>query len=110
MLINYTYENFSEHMKGWMVSGRMVWGFLGNISTGAALGIVENAREQLKLKCTPRDQLTPFKVMKLPVGEQRIDFDVVDQSNENSCLVTYLQYKIATADDIKAAKMMDLTC
>lgn len=48
--------------------------------------------------------------MKLPVGEQRIDFDVVDQSNENSCLVTYLQYKIATADDIKAAKMMDLTC
>lgn len=93
-----------------MVSGRMVWGFIGNISTGAALGIVENAREQLKLKCTQRDQLTPFKVIKLPVGEQRIDFDVVDQSNENSCLVTYLQYKIATADDIKAAKMMDLTC
>lgn len=56
-------------MKGWMVSGRMVWGFLGNISTSAALDIVENAREQLKLKCTPRDQLIPFKVMKLPIGE-----------------------------------------
>jgi len=64
-----------------MVSGRMVWGFLGNISTGAALDIVENAREKLKLKCTQRDQLNHFKVMKLPVGEQRIDFDVVDQSN-----------------------------
>lgn len=74
-----------------MVSGRMVWGFLGNISTESALKTVENARDQLKLKCTPRDQLAPFKVINLPVGEQRVDFDVEDATNENSCLVTYMQ-------------------
>lgn len=89
LLTTYTLKDFSEHLKNWMVSGRMVWGFFGNISTESALQTVESARAQFKLKCTPRDQLTPFKVISLPLGEQRIDFGVEDPTNENSALVSY---------------------
>jgi len=110
LLEKYTLQDFSADLKNWMVSGRMVWGFFGNISTESALQTVENARAQFKLKCTARDQLTPFKVISLPVGEQRIDFEVEDPTNENSCLVTSLQQGIVTGEDVKASKMMDLTC
>lgn len=88
----------------------MVWGFIGNISTESALQTVQNARDQLKLKCTPRDQLAHVKVVSLPVGEQRVDFEVEDATNENSALVTYMQQGIVAADEVKQCKLMDLTC
>lgn len=110
LLEKYTYADFKKDMQQWITSGRFVWGFFGNISTEDVMSTVKSVRDLLPVKNTEREDLTPFKVVSLPEGEQRIDFPVEDPTNENSCLVSYFQQGLIHADDIKAAKFMDLTC
>lgn len=72
-----------------MVSGRMVWGFFGNISTATAVEAVNQAREIVNLKCTKPVDLLEFKIVDLKEGEQRINLQVEDPKNDNSCYVSY---------------------
>lgn len=91
LLVQYKYAQFKEDMAKWMTSGRMVWGFFGNFTTAETLNMVEKARTQLNLKSTPRADLMEFNVAEIPKGEHRVDFKVEDDSNDNSCLVSYFQ-------------------
>ncbi len=59
-----------------MTSGRCVWGFFGNISTESAINTVTEVRSLLNLNLTKREELHDFRVVALPIGQQRIDFEV----------------------------------
>jgi len=67
----------------------MIWGFFGNISVSSATETATKARDVLGLNLVKREHLLDFRIVSLPNGEQRLDFDVEDQKNENSCLVSY---------------------
>lgn len=74
LLENYTYEQFQKDMKPWLTSGRMLWGFFGNLSTEVALDTVNRVRDLIKLETTAIADLKKMGVLNLPVGEQRVDF------------------------------------
>jgi hypothetical protein len=69
LLEQYSYQDFKRQLSEWLVSGRMVWGFFGNISTETALATAESVRGQLALKSTKREDLLDFRVISLPLGE-----------------------------------------
>jgi len=89
ILEGYTYQDFQADLSNWMVSGRMIWGFFGNITAQTAVDTVKEARQILNLQVTKPGDLLEFKVIDLQVGEQRINVKVEDPKNENSCFVSY---------------------
>ena len=72
----------------------MVWSFYGNLTKNVAVKIAEDARTSFGIKCVARWELQDSRVVCLPKmtnANQRLDFPVVDESNENSVLLSYFQ-------------------
>ena len=67
----------------------MIWGFFGNISVASAIETATKARDILAISPVKREHILDFRIVSLPHGEQRLDFEVEDPKNENSCLVSY---------------------
>jgi len=75
-----------------MKTGRTLWYVYGNIAQSTAVEIANNATNILKMTSVPKDELQDIRCIMLPsTGEncQRLDMDVIDKDNENSCLMTY---------------------
>jgi len=93
ILETFTYEQFKEMQAQWLKTGRMLWYVYGNIEKKSAIDTVEQARKILKIDGVARDSLTDIRCIDiLPNTIQRIDFEVQEKTNENSCLITYFQY------------------
>jgi len=90
----------------WLVSGRMIVGVFGNLDKDQAVKIAENARSTFALKTVARNELQEFRKVKAPQGESRLNFELVDKKNENSCLVSY--FECGQKDDLKSANMVKL--
>jgi hypothetical protein len=76
----------------WLKTGRIVWFVYGNIHKDAAIKLVENCRSQLPIQSVARHELQDYRVVSLPQmskSNMRLDFPVVDETNENSCLLSY---------------------
>ena len=70
----------------------MVWYVYGNFVKQTAIDMVEQGRKILKIQGVPRDSLCDIRCLDVLPGQiQRIDFEVEDPANENSCLITYFQ-------------------
>ena len=93
----------------WLKTGRMIWSFFGNISKESALKTVQTARKEFNLSGTKREELKPFQLIKLPEGQQRVDFPVEDITNENSALISYFQHSLVEATDLKTCAQLSLT-
>lgn len=87
----------------------MIWGFFGNISVSSATETATKARDVLGLNLVKREHLLDFRIVSLPAGEQRLDFDVEDQKNENSCLVSYFQQGAVESSEIQESLLTELT-
>ena len=110
ILEGFSYEQFKGHQANWLNSGRQVWGFFGNISKDEALATVKTAQAQMHLKSVSRDELDDFRVIKLSGADShRIDIDVVDETNDNSALVSSFQAGMVDAHDIKASMLLSIT-
>jgi len=75
-----------------MNNGRTLWYVYGNIAETTALEIATEATKILNMESVPKDELSDIRCIMLPsAGEncQRLDMEVVDKDNENSCLMTY---------------------
>lgn len=93
LLEDFTYEQFKEMQASWLKTGRMVWYVYGNIEKETAIKTVEQARQILKIENVTRDSLIDIRCVDvLPNTIQRIDFEVEEKTNENSCLISYFQY------------------
>lgn len=103
-----TYQGFKASLEQWLTSGRMVWGFFGNLDKQASVSIARQASSKFNLSSTERHHLNDWRVIQVPKGEARLDFDVSDSTNENSALVSYFQRGLVAESDLKSAKMMDL--
>ena len=77
----------------WLRTGRMLWYVYGNISKETAINTVEQGRKILNITNVPRDSLCDIRCMDVaPETVQRIDFEVEEKSNDNSCIIAYYQY------------------
>jgi len=57
-----------------------------------------------------RDELVDQRVALLPANtEHRLDFDVVDKTNENSAFVSYFQHGLVDAQDFRTIVLLKLT-
>jgi len=93
LLEPFTYEQFKEMQAAWLKTGRMLWYVYGNIDKKTSIETVEQARALLKITGVPRDSLADIRCIDvLPNTIQRIDFEVQEKTNENSCLITYFQH------------------
>ena len=98
-LEKYTYEQFKEEMKSWLVSGRCTWLITGNLSDQQALGIVEKARKSLDLSTPELDELQGVRIISLKEGTaQRIQCPLSDKTNDNNCVLSYFETGVATDD------------
>ena len=78
LLQNTNYAEFKSSFEQWFTSGRMIWGFFGNISVASAIETATQVREVLNITPIKRENLLDFRIVSLPHGEQRLDFDVED--------------------------------
>jgi len=78
-----------------MTTGRTLWYVYGNISQATAVKIANDATNILKMTSVPKEELSDIRCIALPMASaencQRLDIDVVDTDNENSCLMSYFQ-------------------
>ena len=63
------YAAFKSSFEQWFTSGRMIWGFFGNISVASAIETATLAREVLNINPTKRENLLDFRIVSLPHGE-----------------------------------------
>lgn len=74
-----------------MQSGRQVWQLFGNLDS-SVVKIVDECREYFNLKATSKAELPQVPIIVLPTGsENKVTFDVQDDTNENSCVLIYHQ-------------------
>jgi len=55
-----------------------------------------------------RSELVGSQIVEVPLGETRLDFEMVDKSNDNSALVSYFQKGLIDGEDVKSAKLMEM--
>lgn len=72
-----------------------MWFVYGNIQKEIANQLVDQSIKSLELESQPKSELN--ELMQIDITQdrdhfQRLDFDVVDEANENACLCTYYQY------------------
>jgi secreted Zn-dependent insulinase-like peptidase len=92
ILKDFTYEDFKYQLGRWLKNGRAMWFIYGNLSEEASIEIVEDARTKINLNAVAKEQLRAVRHIKLPNGEScRLDFEVPDEKNDNSCTMTYFQ-------------------
>ena len=69
-----------------------MWFVYGNYSADEAIEIVGNAQEKFNMKPVPKDKLRAVRTVNLPAGRMvRLDQEVIDPANDNSCTMTYYQ-------------------
>jgi secreted Zn-dependent insulinase-like peptidase len=89
-----TYEEFIGQRDLWLKKGRLVWFVLGNISSKNALKLATDSNALFNLKTEAKEDLPDYRILSIPTqekGNMRLDFKVMDESNENSCFMTYFQ-------------------
>ena len=92
-LETFTYEQFKQMQAEWLTTGRLLWYVYGNIERDTAIDTVEKGRSILCINSVPHDSLCDIRCMDISPGKlHRIDFEVEEKSNENSCLVSYWQF------------------
>lgn len=75
-----------------MQSGRYVWYINGNISSDAAIEIVENTRSTMGLGNVKPEQIGELQPMALKSGNcTLLEMPLEDKTNENSCTLTYYE-------------------
>jgi secreted Zn-dependent insulinase-like peptidase len=69
-----------------------MWFIYGNLSEEASVEIVEDARSKINMAALEKEQLRAVRHVKLPEGVScRLDLEVPDEKNDNSCTLTYFQ-------------------
>jgi hypothetical protein len=63
------YKGFKSSFDEWFTSGRMIWGFFGNISVASAIETATKGREVFNIKPTKREHLLDFRIVSLSHGE-----------------------------------------
>jgi hypothetical protein len=92
ILKDYSYERFNSELAQWMQSGRYTWYINGNISSDAAIEIVEKTRSTLGLTNLPVTSIGDYQFIALEAGYSTlIVLPLEDKSNENSCSLTYYE-------------------
>lgn len=70
----------------------MMWYIYGNLSEAACVELVEDARAKIHLAPLAVEKLRAVRHINLPAGEScRLDFEVPDEKNDNSCCMVYFQ-------------------
>ena len=72
----------------WLNTGYSVWFISGNFTKNDAVLIAEQSRSILKMEPAIKRKLSQVRCIKLQ-GHKRIDFELVNEKNENSCLFSY---------------------
>lgn len=72
----------------WLHSGYSVWFVSGNFTKDDAVSIAERARSILRMETVIKKELSQVRCIKLQ-GHKRIDFELINEKNENSCLLSY---------------------
>lgn len=106
LLTKYSFSQFKIELEQWLISGRMIVGVFGNLDKDQAVKIAENARATFDLKTVARNEIQEFRKVKAPQGESSLNFDLVDKTNENSCLISY--FECGQNDDFKSANMVKM--
>lgn len=86
----------------WLNKGRMLWYSFGNLTKDQSKQIVEQAIQLTGLQSIPKDELPSVRHIDLShhTGNfHRLDFTVQEESNENSCLMSYYQYGLDKETD-----------
>lgn len=92
MLVDYTYDDFKNQLKNWLVSGRQVWFVAGNTSPLIATELVQNVIEKLALKPFDINELGEVKTLAIEAGKTySIQVPLEDKKNENSCSLTWFE-------------------
>lgn len=87
-----TYEDFKQMQAQWLNSGRMVWFVYGNVPKDKAVATIDQAKNILKLTPVNRESLVDIRTLDVLPGQiHRVDFQVEDPKNDNSCLISYWQ-------------------
>lgn len=63
LLDKLTYEEFSADLAKWLMSGRMVWGFFGNMQKAQCVDIAKSACKSFGLSNTERGDLPSWRVI-----------------------------------------------
>jgi secreted Zn-dependent insulinase-like peptidase len=79
-----------------------VWFVSGNIDKDPAIEIVEKAREKLDLAPADIESFTDVRPIALEAGKAtRIEEPLMDETNENSCVVAYYEVGLSEGGDMK---------
>jgi len=106
LLLKYDFAQFKMQLSDWMTSGRMIWGIFGNVDQDQAVKIAENAKNAFNLAPLAKEALSDFRIAKVPVGVSRLDFGLVDSSNDNSALLSFFEHGLVS--DVKTSMMIDM--
>lgn len=89
LLEKFTFEDFQRMHDKWLRTGVMLFFVHGNFEKGATIEFIDEARKILDLKAVSKDTLSTVRCVQITGNHHRVDFPVVDESNENSVLMTY---------------------
>ena len=102
LLETYTFEDFKESTENWMKSGRQCWFVCGNYDAEEAKSLVKKSQDLLKLRAIRIEDLPEVRSILIEEGRSFIvEKDLVDKTNENSCLITYYEVGARDSDDLK---------
>lgn len=86
----------------------MLWFVHGNFEKQAAIAFIDEARQIVGLKAVSKDSLSNVRCVQILGRHHRVDFPVVDESNENSVLMTYYQFGLENMDP--RSKLLNEIC
>jgi secreted Zn-dependent insulinase-like peptidase len=87
-----TYADFQALHTDWFTSSYQVWHIEGNISKDSAVSTVETSIKVLAHKPVAKANIASIRSTNIPSSiKQRLNFEVEDPANDNSCLLTFFQ-------------------
>jgi len=108
LLETFTFEDFKRMNEKWLQSGRMVFFVHGNFNKQETIAFVDEARQILNLKPVSKDSLSSVRCIQLVGSHHRVDFELEDQTNENSVLMAYYQFGVEGNDP--RSKLLNEIC
>ena len=97
----FTCEQFQNLLKKWLRNASTQWFAYGNLSEEQTKDIVNGARAIFNFSAISKEDLHCCRVVQLE-NQHRLDLDVVDKKNENSCILSYFQWGKNSSDLRKA--------
>ena len=92
LLRNYTYKQFRHQLGGFLKVGRCVWYITGNIGHLEAIKLVERTRALFKLKNVNIEDVVKVKTVAInPKESYLVECPRNDESNHNSCAISYYE-------------------